>query len=79
MTLGRGKRSCSSPCSKLRGTVRWRKSPPSAGAAAGRRAAMVQACSLEQFNIRFDIDDPMPENFRQIIRVVRLKLGGPAA
>jgi len=30
-------------------------------------------------NIRFDIDDPMPANVRQIIRIVRLKLGGPAA
>jgi acyl carrier protein len=35
------------------------------------------ACSLErEFNIRFDIDELMAlENVREIIRIVRLKLG----
>jgi acyl carrier protein len=39
------------------------------------------ACSLErEFNIRFNIDELMAlENVREIIRVVGLKLGGPAA
>lgn len=39
------------------------------------------ACSLgREFNIRFNIDELMAlENVREIIRIVRLKLGGPAA
>ena len=39
------------------------------------------ACSLErEFNNRFNIDELMAlENVREIVRVVRLKLGGPAA
>ena len=39
------------------------------------------ACSLErEFNIRFNIDELLAlENVREIVRVVRLKLGRPAA
>jgi hypothetical protein len=57
-------------------SLRWIERRPQCG----KVGHPTRACSLKrEFNIRFDIDDPMPENFWQIIRVARLKLGGRAA